>query len=66
MTDVLVVVGLIAAFALLAAFVVVCARIIGPDPEGVRLSTGADDLVGEEDELLDSPTDHASYQEVTA
>ena len=60
MTDVLVVVGLIAAFALLAGFVVVCARIIGPDPEGVRLSTGAHDLVGDEDEIVDTP---AAYQE---
>jgi hypothetical protein len=60
MTDVLVVVGLIAAFALLAGFVAVCGRIIGPDPEGVRLSTGAHDLVGDEDEVVDTP---AAYQE---
>ncbi len=61
MTDVLVVVGLVVAFALLAGFVAVCGRIIGPDPEGVRLSTGAHDLVGEEDEVVDTP---AAFQEV--
>jgi hypothetical protein len=47
MTDVLVIVALIAFFALCAGFVAVCQRIIGPDPEGVRLSTGAFDLVDE-------------------
>jgi hypothetical protein len=46
MTDVLVVVALIAFFALCAGFVAVCQRIIGPDPEGVRLSTSAHDLSG--------------------
>jgi hypothetical protein len=67
MTDVLVVVGLIAAFALLAGFVGVCGRIIGPDPEGVRLSTGAHDLVGDEDEVVDtSGARSAAYQEVDA
>ena len=40
MTDVLVVVGLVVAFVLLAGFVQLCGRIIGPDPEGVELSTG--------------------------
>ena len=49
MTDVLVIVALIAFFALCAGFVAVCQRIIGPDPEGVRLSTGVHDLAGEED-----------------
>jgi hypothetical protein len=44
MTDVLVVVALIAFFALCAGFVAVCQRIIGPDPEGVRLSTGPEDV----------------------
>jgi hypothetical protein len=48
MTDVFVVVGLIAFFALCGGFVAVCQRIIGPDPEGVRLSTGPDDLVGDD------------------
>lgn len=66
MTDVLVVVGLVVAFALLAGFVSVCGRIIGPDPEGIRLSTGAHDLVGEEDEIVDTPGAYqeTSYQEV--
>jgi hypothetical protein len=50
MTDVLVVVALIAFFALCAGFVAVCARIIGPDPEGVRLSTGPDDV---DDDVVD-------------
>jgi hypothetical protein len=39
-TDVLAVLGLIAFFALSAGFVAVCRRIIGPDPEGVDLSSG--------------------------
>jgi uncharacterized membrane protein AbrB (regulator of aidB expression) len=39
-----VVVALIAFFALCAGFVAVCQRIIGPDPEGVRLSTGPGDV----------------------
>ena len=43
MKDLLAVVGLIAFFALSAGFVVVCARIIGPDPEGVVLSSGPGD-----------------------
>jgi hypothetical protein len=47
MTDVLVVVALIAFFALCAGFVAVCGRIIGPDPEGVRLSTGPGDIFGD-------------------
>lgn len=56
MTDVLVVVALIAFFALCAGFVAVCGRIIGPDPEGVRLSTGpgdifADDVVADIEEV---------------
>ena len=50
MTDVLVVVALIAFFALCAGFVAVCGRIIGPDPEGVRLSTGPDDV----DDVVDT------------
>jgi hypothetical protein len=33
MTDLLLVLAMVAAFALLAGFVAVCARIIGPDPE---------------------------------
>jgi hypothetical protein len=67
MTDLLVIVGLIAAFALLAGFVTVCARVIGPDPEGIRLSTGADDLVGDEDEIVDTPyPSPGAYQEVDA
>jgi hypothetical protein len=48
MTDVLVVVALIAFFALCVGFVAVCGRIIGPDPEGVRLSTGPDDVVDDD------------------
>ena len=50
MTDLLVVVGLVASFALLAGFVAVCGRIIGPDPEGVRLSTSARDLAGADED----------------
>jgi hypothetical protein len=42
MTDVLFVAFLVVAFALLAGFVAVCGRIIGPDPEGIALSTGAE------------------------
>jgi hypothetical protein len=42
MTDLLLVVAMIAAFAAFAGFVGVCARIIGPDPEGVELATGPD------------------------
>ena len=49
MTDVLAVIGLIAFFALAAGFVAVCARIIGPDPEGVTLSSGPGDEVAEEE-----------------
>jgi len=45
MTDVIFVVVLIAFFALCAGFVAVCARIIGPDPEGVTLSTGPEPVV---------------------
>ena len=48
MTDVFVVVALIAFFALCAGFVAVCGRIIGPDPEGVRLSTGPGDTVDDD------------------
>jgi hypothetical protein len=40
MTDVLLVIALVASFAALAGFVAVCARIIGPDPEGAALSAG--------------------------
>jgi hypothetical protein len=50
MTDVLVVVALIAFFAICVGFVAVCGRIIGPDPEGVRLSTGPDDV---DDDVVD-------------
>jgi hypothetical protein len=51
MTDVLFVVLLVASFALLAGFVAVCGRIIGPDPEGVTLSTGADPVVDDAEEV---------------
>jgi len=51
MTDVLVVVGLVAAFVLLAGFVHLCGRIIGPDPEGIELSTGPQASVVEIDAL---------------
>lgn len=60
MTDVLVVVALIAFLALCAGFVAVCGRIIGPDPEGVRLSTGAHDLIDTADEVVED-----SAEEVT-
>jgi len=44
-TDVLLVLALVAFFALCAGFVAVCARIIGPDPEGVMLSSGPGEAV---------------------
>ena len=47
MTDALFVLALIVFFALCVGFVMVCERIIGPDPEGVALSTGADPIVDE-------------------
>ena len=40
MTDVIFVLALIVAFALLAGFLRLCERIIGPDPEGVVLASG--------------------------
>lgn len=49
MTDLVFVLALIAFFAAFAGFVMVCERIIGPDPEGVRLSTGPDPIVDEPD-----------------
>jgi hypothetical protein len=45
MTDLLLVVAMVAAFAALAGFVAVCAHVIGPDPEGVELSSGPDVVV---------------------
>jgi hypothetical protein len=47
MTDVLFVLVLIAFFAVCVGFVKVCERIIGPDPEGVSLSTGPEAIVEE-------------------
>ena len=49
MTDVLFVAFLVGAFALLAGFVAVCGRIIGPDPEGVALSTGGEPVAEPEE-----------------
>jgi hypothetical protein len=51
MTDLLLVLATVAAFAMLAGFVAVCARIIGPDPEGVQLSTGPDPVVDDAAEV---------------
>ena len=49
MTDALFVLAVIVFFAAFAGFVMVCERIIGPDPEGVALSTGPDPIVDEPD-----------------
>jgi hypothetical protein len=49
-TDLVFVLILIAFFAAFAGFVVLCERIIGPDPEGVALSTGPDPVVEPEDQ----------------
>lgn len=46
-TDLVVVLILIAFFAAFAGFVALCERIIGPDPEGIVLSTGPDPAVDE-------------------
>jgi hypothetical protein len=45
MIDALLVIAMVASFVALAGFVAVCARVIGPDPEGVVLSdrSGADE-----------------------
>ena len=51
MTDVVFVLALIAFFAAFAGFVMVCERIIGPDPEGITLSTGPDAVVDEPEEV---------------
>ena len=45
MTDLVFVLALILFFVLCVGFVAVCERIIGPDPEGVTLSTGPDPVV---------------------
>ena len=59
MTDALVVVAMVASFAALAGFVAICARIIGPDPEGVALSDGPDAIVDALDEdRADATADH--------
>jgi hypothetical protein len=50
MTDVIFVVVLIAFFAAFAGFVTLCERIIGPDPEGIALSTGPGPIVDEPDD----------------
>ena len=50
MTDLLVVVMLIAFFAAFAGFVKLCERVIGPDPEGVELSTGPEPVVDDAEE----------------
>jgi hypothetical protein len=60
--DLLAVLGLIAFFALSAGFIGVCARIIGPDPEGVTLSSGP----GEEAAGEHAAGEHAAGQEVAA
>lgn len=49
MTDLVFVLALIGFFALCVGFVMVCERIIGPDPEGVTLSTGPDPIVDDPD-----------------
>jgi len=56
-TDVVVVLILIAFFAAFAGFVMLCERIIGPDPEGIELSTGPDPVV---DETEDAPEEVAA------
>jgi len=57
MTDVVFVVVLIAFFAAFAGFVMLCERVIGPDPEGVELSTGPDPIV---DGVEDQPEEVAA------
>ena len=57
MTDLVFVLVLIAFFAAFAGFVALCERIIGPDPEGVALSTGPDPVV---DEIEDQPEEVAA------
>ena len=57
MTDLVFVLILIAFFAAFAGFVMLCERIIGPDPEGVALSTGPDPIV---DEPEDQPEEVAA------
>lgn len=57
MTDLVFVLVLIAFFAAFAGFVILCERIIGPDPEGVALSTGPDPIV---DEPEDQPEEVAA------
>lgn len=54
MTDALLVIAMVASFAALAGFVAVCARIIGPDPEGVALSDGPDAVI---DDPAEDPAD---------
>jgi len=49
-TDLVFVLALIGFFAVCAGFVMVCERIIGPDPEGVALSVDSDAIV-EPDEV---------------
>ena len=44
MTDLIFVLALIGFFAVCVGFVMVCERIIGPDPEGVELSTGPEEV----------------------
>ena len=56
MTDLVFVLALIGFFAVCAGFVMVCERIIGPDPEGVALSAGSagsvdSDAIVEPDEV---------------
>lgn len=48
MTDLVFVLALILFFAVCVGFVMVCERIIGPDPEGVTLSTGPDAIVDDD------------------
>jgi hypothetical protein len=50
-TDLVFVLALILFFVMCAGFVMVCERIIGPDPEGVDLSTGPEAIVDEPEEV---------------
>ena len=57
MTDLVFVLALILFFVLCVGFVAVCERIIGPDPEGVTLSTGPDPVV---DDVQPAPEEVAA------
>ena len=51
MADIWFVLVIVAFFGLCVGFVTVCERIIGPDPEGVDLSTGSEAIVDEPEEV---------------